>query len=115
MAAFHKVNTHSATTEEEIKKMLASFGCEVKRSFSKNTPYVCVGKSANTSKIKSTNKRQVEVFNLWRLQKLLLGQLTIETMQQIDQLTRDSLKGVAYEAAESLTTTTEKVLSTATD
>jgi NAD-dependent DNA ligase len=81
---FHEVNAHSATTEEEIKKMLASFGCEVKRSFLKNTPYVCVGKSANTSKIKSANKCQVEVFNLWWLQKLLFGQLTIETMQQID-------------------------------
>jgi NAD-dependent DNA ligase len=43
---FKEVNTHRATTEEEIKKMITLFRGKVKRSFSKNTDYLLTGKSA---------------------------------------------------------------------
>ena len=63
------MNTHRATTEEEMRKMITLSGGTVKRAFSKNTAYFLASKSANTSKTKSTNERQVEVANLRRLQK----------------------------------------------
>ena len=44
-------------------------------------------------------KNQAEVINLRRLQKLLLGQLTFDSIKQLEKLTKASFKGNAYEAA----------------
>ena len=45
--------------------------------------------------------RSVEIMNLRRLQKLLLGQLTFKSIKQLEKLTNDSFNGDAYEAASS--------------
>ena len=125
--SFNEVNTFKITAEEDIKKMIKSFGGEVKKSFSVNTSkflchlisnqllicsvvlsleYLLAGKNADTGKIKRALERHVVVINLRRLQKLLLGQLTIEELKQLERLTKDSFKGNAYEAAETLATNT---------
>jgi len=52
-------------------------------------------------RINNAQKRKVEIINLRRLQKLLLGQLTFESIKQLERLTKDSFKGDAYEAASS--------------
>ena len=44
-------------------------------------------------------KNQAEVINLRRLQKLLLGQLTFDSIKQLEKLTKALFKGNAYEAA----------------
>ena len=44
-------------------------------------------------------KNQAEVINLRRLQKLLLGQLTFDSIKQLEKLTKASFNGNAYEAA----------------
>ena len=80
---FNEVNTRRATAGEEIKKMITLFEVGVKRSFSSIINYLLAGKSADMSKIKSTKERQVMVVNLRRLQKLQLGQLTIEMIWQL--------------------------------
>ena len=79
--------------------MIASFGGEIKRSFSKNTAYLLAGKNADTKKIKGAQERQVEIINLRRLEQLLLGRATIEAIRKLDRLTKASFKGDAYEVA----------------
>ena len=44
-------------------------------------------------------KNQAEVINLRRLQKLLLEQLTFDSIKQLEKLTKASFKGNACEAA----------------
>ena len=44
-------------------------------------------------------KNQAGVINLRRLQQLLLGQLTFDSIKQLEKLTKASFKGNAYEAA----------------
>ena len=68
--------------------------------------YLLAGNNADTKKIKSAHTRRVVVINLRRIQKLLRGQLTIEALGQLERLTKDSFKGDAYEAAETLATDT---------
>ena len=43
-------------------------------------------------------KNQAEVINLRQLQKLLIGQLTFDSIKQLEKLTKESFKGNAYEA-----------------
>ena len=52
-----------------------------------------------TKKIKSVQTRQVEITNLWKIQRLLLGKLTIEEICQLDWLTNALFKGNAYKAS----------------
>ena len=44
-------------------------------------------------------KNLAEVINLRRLQKLLLGQLTFDSIKQLEKLTKASFKGNACKAA----------------
>ena len=44
-------------------------------------------------------KNDAEIINLRRVQKLLLGQLTFESIEDLEKLTKASFKGNAYEAA----------------
>ena len=44
-------------------------------------------------------KNQAEVINLRRPQKLLLGQLTVDSIKQLEKLTKAPFKGNAYKAA----------------
>ena len=68
--------------------------------------YLLAGKNADTKKINTADRRNVELINLRRLQKLLLGEQTIEEISQLDRLTKQSFKGNAYEAAAARTTAT---------
>ena len=77
--------------------------------------HLLASNSVDIGKIRSVNERQVEVVNVWRLQKLLLGQLTIEIMQQSNRLFRDLFKGGTYKAAESLVTAITEMIGTVTD
>jgi len=63
--------------------------------------YLLAGKNADAKKISSAQDRHVEVINLRRLQKLLLGQLTFESIKQLERLTKESFKRDAYEPAKS--------------
>ena len=63
--------------------------------------YLLAGKNADAKKISNAQRRHVEVINLRRLQKLLLGQLTFESIKQLERLAKESFKGDAYEPASS--------------
>ena len=52
-------------------------------------------------------KNQSVIMNLRRLQKLLLGQLTFESIAQLERLLNASFKGDAYEQAEAPLTSIE--------
>lgn len=47
-------------------------------------------------KIKDANNRSVTVISLLRLQKLLMGELTFDSLGQMEKLNRESFKGDAY-------------------
>ena len=68
--------------------------------------YLLTGNNSDTKKIKSAHTHRVAVINLQRIQKLLRGQLTIKALGHLERLTKDSFKGDAYEAAETLATDT---------
>ena len=61
--------------------------------------YLLVWKNAQADKFKMTKKSKASIINLHRLQKLLLGQLTIDALKHFEKLTKASFKGNAYEAA----------------
>ena len=63
------------------------------------TSYLLAGKDAQADKFKIAEKNKANVINLRRLQKLLLGRLTIDALEQLEKLTKASFKGNAYEAA----------------
>ena len=65
---FNEVYKYKGVAEEGIKKMITLPGGEVKGRFSKNTNYLLLDKSADTSKLKSANECQVEVVNMRRRQ-----------------------------------------------
>mmetsp|Transcript_12474 Transcript_12474/g.23758 ORF Transcript_12474/g.23758 Transcript_12474/m.23758 type:complete len:594 (+) Transcript_12474:114-1895(+) len=119
---FEEVHEDSAAATAAVKRMIQSFGGKVLESFSKNTSkcpivygersllsrspdsnsclataYLLAGKNAASGKIKDAMKRSVEVINLRRLQKLLLGHLTFDEMKELRKLTRNSFVGDAYE------------------
>ena len=56
----------------------------------------------------------MEVVNLQQLQKLVLGQLMIETVQQLKWLIKDSFKGKACGVVGALTAGTAEATSVAT-
>ena len=53
-------------------------------------------------------KNDAEIINLRRVQKLLLGQLTFESIKDLENLTKASFKGNAYEAAGAPPASTEQ-------
>ena len=63
------------------------------------TAHLLAGKDSETAKLKSANERGAAVVNLARLSKLLVGELTFKTLAALPALTRDQLKGEAYEMA----------------
>ena len=64
------------------------------------TAHLLAGKNTDGGKIKDAGKRLgVEIIDLRRLEKLLLGKLTLIELNQLDKLTRDHFKGNAYKPA----------------
>ena len=63
------------------------------------TAYLLAGKDAHADKFKMAEKNKANIINLRRLQKLLLGRLTINALEQLEKLTNASFKGNAYKAA----------------
>ena len=61
--------------------------------------YLLAGKNTETKKFQMAEKNDAEIINLRRLQKLLLGQLTFESIKDLKTLTKALFKGNAYEAA----------------
>ena len=57
------------------------------------------GKNGDAIKIRDAGKNNIEIINLRRLQKLLLRQLTVDSIKQLEKLTKDLFKAVAYEPA----------------
>ena len=96
---FDEVDGYVATARDRLKLMIESFGGVVKDRFSKSTTYLLAGKDIEPSKIKDAGKRSVEVINLHRLERLLLGKVTFEQLKQLGKLTKDSFKGDAYQPA----------------
>ena len=106
--------------------MLKAFGATVNRKLSKNTceclpildssssrasrhrlidacqnatAFLLAGKGIDTAKIKAATEKHAPVINLVRLHKLLVGELTFETLAALPALTKEMLKGDAYEMA----------------
>ena len=51
------------------------------------------------AKIKAANEKGATVLNLVRLRKLLVGELTFETLSALPAMTKEMLKADAYEMA----------------
>ena len=63
------------------------------------TAFHLTGKDTETAKLREANEKGAAVVNLSRLHKLLSGELTFEMLAALPGLTRDQLKGEAYELA----------------
>ncbi|KAL9184884.1 hypothetical protein ACHAXT_002661 [Thalassiosira profunda] len=96
---FVEVSSDEATAIDAVKKALASFGAKTTDRFSKNTTHLLAGKFTKSAKIGEAGKRNVEVINLHRVQKLLLGELTLETLREQPQLSKDAFKDDTYREA----------------
>lgn len=59
--------------------------------------HMLAGKDTDGPKIRDAGKRNVVVVSLGRLQRLLRGDLTHVTLKDLPLLTRESLKGDAYD------------------
>ena len=57
--------------------------------------HLLAGKGSESAKIKAANEKGAAVLNLVRLHKLLVGELTFETLVELPALTKDMLKGDA--------------------
>ena len=69
---------------------------------SDDVDYLLAGRGVSSDKIKTaTNeKNKATVINLSRLQKLLLGQLTLDNLKEMDKLTSKSFSKKNYVQAE---------------
>jgi len=76
IGSFDEVDGYAATAKDKLKVMIKSFGGIVNNRFLKSTAYLLVGKGINASKIKDADKRSVDVINLHRLKRLLLGKVS---------------------------------------
>ena len=61
--------------------------------------HLLAGKGSELAKIKAANEKGATVLNLVRLRKLLVGELTFETLSALPAMTKEMLKADAYEMA----------------
>ena len=68
------------------------------------TAYLLAGKDTKGERIKKacSEKIDAQVINLKRLQRLLVGDLTFDSMAKLTPLTKDSFKDDLYEVAGAL-------------
>jgi len=64
--------------KDRAKSMIESFGGKVTGSVSGKTDYVLVGKDPGRSKVSKADSKGIPLINLISLQRLLLGQSTLE-------------------------------------
>ena len=64
-----------------------------------DTDYLLVGKQPTADKFRSAAKNKAEIINLQRLRNLLLGELTLETLKQMDKLEKEAFSKKNYEQA----------------
>ena len=78
-------------------------------AMSDDVDYLLAGRGVSSDKIKTaTNeKNKATVINLPRLQKLLLGQLTLDNLKEMDKLTSKSFSKKNYVRAEVLQSSTQ--------
>jgi len=69
-------------------------------SLIESTAYLLAGKDSDARKIKDASCRAVAVINLNRLQKLLTGKHTFDSLKQLPVLTKKDFKGESYQTAE---------------
>lgn len=90
MAAFTLFDIHYASSlpqgggaglslgKDRTKSMIESFGGRVTSAVSGKTNFVLVGKDPGRSKVSQADSRGIPLVDLLGLQRLLLGQITLE-------------------------------------
>lgn len=61
--------------------------------------FLLAGKGTMPAKLRDMEKRSIKVTNLQRIQKLLLGETTLDAMNALPPLTRRAFDGDGYQMA----------------
>ena len=79
--------------------MIESFGGKANTSFSKKSNFLLVGKDSAPKKFKASEGRGLVVVTLCRLQLLLMGQISLEALENMPDVTSADVRGSTYQPA----------------